>query len=112
MARCADPHDGQPGSLGRVPLATIRGDEWDAEIRRGLELDSGRDVQRIESPEPLPSGQLLCASEDSPSCVHEFPVRPITLQAPHELRMVRLGQVPGLPAPAEGGQGLDRQDSG
>jgi hypothetical protein len=49
-ARRADPHDVQPGSLGRLPLASIRGDEWDAEVRRGLELESGRNVQRVERP--------------------------------------------------------------
>jgi len=111
-ARCADPHDVQPGSLGRLPLASIRGDEWDAEVRRGLELESGRNVQRVERPEPLPSSQLLCSSEDNPGRVHELPVHPITLKAPQDRRKIRLGQVAGLAAPAEGGQGLYRQDGG
>jgi hypothetical protein len=112
MPRCADPHDAQPSSLGRLPLASIRGDEWDAEIRGSLELESGGNVQRIESPEPLPAGQLLCTTEDCPSRVHELPVRPITLEAPQDCREIRLGQVAGLAASAESGQGFDRQNGG
>ena len=110
--RRADPDYVQPGSLSRLPLASIRGDEWDAELRRGLELESGRNMQRVEGPEPLPSGQLLCASEDNPGRVHELPVHPITLKAPQDRRKIRLGQVAGLAAPAEGGQDFDREDGG
>ena len=58
----ADPHDVQPSSLGRLPLASIGGNEWHVEISGGLELESRCDVQRIESSESLPAGQLLGAT--------------------------------------------------
>ena len=51
-AHGADPHDGQASSLGRLALAPIRGDEWDAEIDRSLELESRRNVQRVQRPQP------------------------------------------------------------
>ena len=69
-------------------------------------------MQRIESPECLPSGELLCPPEHRSGRVDELPVLPIAPEAPYERGMVRVGQVPGVPAPAEGGQGLDRQDGG
>jgi hypothetical protein len=112
VPRRADPHDVQPGSLGRLPLASIRGDEWDAEISRTFELESGCNVQRIESPECLSSGELLCPPEHRSGRVYELPVLPITLEAPYERGIVRVGQVPGVPAPAESGQGFYRQDGG
>ena len=112
VPRSADPHDVQANSLGRFPLASIGGDEWDPELRGCLELESRCNVQRIERPEPLPSGQLLCTIEDGPGRVHELPVHPITLEAPQDRREIRLGQVAGLAASAESGQGFDRQNGG
>jgi hypothetical protein len=93
-------------------LASISSDEGDAEIRGRLELESRCNVQRIESPEPMPSGQLLCTIEDCPGWVHKLPVHPITLEAPQDRREIRLGQVVGLAASAESRQGFDRQNGG
>jgi len=39
-------------------------------------------------------------------------VHPITLEARHQRRVVRVGQVPGLATSAEGGQGFYRQNGG